>query len=368
MRVQFGNPNPVEGDDHIPVERDGPCVTYVEGLNGSAFDPDLDLSDFKGKLLDALTQRQGVINMPNSGDILAMVHPAGVMANHAGAPPSWIWSDNEEFAQLLGRYYECPVGLPEDVEDTHFTLAGPPGVGGSVVDMQMNTTQNGRDIIARSLGGVVGATGKGSGCTATVLTTASTYTTNQWAGYLCVVADTTNSQCVYGLIQSNTNTSSASTVTVDRWYNAATPSGSSSSGVGAAATTPAAGYEFIILSNAAPAFFVGISASSTAPATPDTHTTLTSEITTGSGGLIRTGIGAGVVVAHSASAATWTLTCTFTANGSDSLPVTIASYGVFNSAVVTDVPNMLSYNTISPTATISASGDVLTLTVTYTTS
>lgn len=43
--------------------------------------------------------------------------------------PTWVWSDNEAFAVLLGHYFGCPVGRPDDVEATHHTLSGPPGVG-----------------------------------------------------------------------------------------------------------------------------------------------------------------------------------------------------------------------------------------------
>jgi hypothetical protein len=54
----------------------------------------------------------------------------------------------------------------------------------------------------------------------------------------------------------------------------------------------------------------------------------------------------------------------FTANGSDSLPVTIGKRGVFDAA---SAGNMVFETLVSPTATISASGDQLTLTDTVTT-
>jgi hypothetical protein len=104
--------------------------------------------------------------------------------------------------------------------------------------------------------------------------------------------------------------------------------------------------------------FVGITANSTAPAAGDT--TLTGEITTAGGGLVRqTG-----VYAHTNGTATYTVTTVFTANGSDALPVTIAKRGVFTA---TPSGGTLVYETlVSPTATLSASGDVLTLTDTVT--
>ena len=103
--------------------------------------------------------------------------------------------------------------------------------------------------------------------------------------------------------------------------------------------------------------WVALTANATAPSA--SNTTLTAEITTGGGGLIRQ---AGVY-AHTASTATYTITTTFTANGSDSLPVTIAKRGMFDAA---SSGNMVYETLLSSTATLSASGDSLTLTDTIT--
>jgi len=50
---------------------------------------------------------------------------------HAVGQPSWVWSDNPDFAVLLGEYFHCPVGMPDDVEATHYTshagVSYPPG-------------------------------------------------------------------------------------------------------------------------------------------------------------------------------------------------------------------------------------------------
>lgn len=99
--------------------------------------------------------------------------------------------------------------------------------------------------------------------------------------------------------------------------------------------------------------WVAITANSTAPAAGDT--TLTGEIVTGGGGLVRQ-VG---VYAHTNGTSNYTLTTTFTANGSDTLPVTIAKRGVFDAAAA----GTLVFTTlVSPTATLSAAGDSLTLT------
>lgn len=110
-------------------------------------------------------------------------------------------------------------------------------------------------------------------------------------------------------------------------------------------------------SRAAAADYLALTANSTAPAAGDT--TLTAEITTAGGGLVR----ATATYAHTTSTSTYTLTKTFTANGNDSLPVTIAKVGVFNASS----SGTLVWSTLlGTTATISASGDALTVTETIT--
>jgi hypothetical protein len=72
--------------------------------------------------------------------------------------------------------------------------------------------------------------------------------------------------------------------------------------------------------------YVGLTANATAPGATDT--TLTGEITTASGGLIRVA----AAYSHTTGSATYTLTNTFTTNGFDTLPVTVAKAGVFDAA------------------------------------
>lgn len=110
-------------------------------------------------------------------------------------------------------------------------------------------------------------------------------------------------------------------------------------------------------SRAAAADYLALTANSTAPGAGDT--TLTAEIATGGGGLIR----AQATYAHTGGQATYTLTKTFTANGSDSLPVTIAKVGVFNASS----SGTLAWETLlSSTATLTASGDSIAVTETIT--
>lgn len=102
--------------------------------------------------------------------------------------------------------------------------------------------------------------------------------------------------------------------------------------------------------------YTAITANTTAPAATDT--TLTGEITTAGGGLIRK---AGTY-AHTTGAASYTITTVYTANGSDALPVTIGKRGTFDAA---SGGNLVFETLVTPTATLSAVGDQLTLTDTF---
>lgn len=88
-------------------------------------------------------------------------------------------------------------------------------------------------------------------------------------------------------------------------------------------------------------------------------TTLAGEITTASGGLVR----AQMTYAHTAGTNTSTLTRTWTANGSDSLPVVLASWAVFNASTAGTMGNE---DALNATATLTISGDSTTVTFTLT--
>jgi len=196
----------------------------------------------------------------------------------------------------------------------------------------------GNDAQARQMGGdIVGVTGTttSSPTGTTASDTGKAWTSNQWAGHVIVMAG------VFGVIVSNTST----VATVDRWYNPATPGG-------AAGSTPASGV-YQILGGGAPAIFMGLTADSGAANATDT--TLPSEITTAGGGLIRKIC----AYAHTTGVASYTLTAVFTANGTDSLPVTVAKMGIFTSLLS---GQMLFETLLSAPATFNTSGDQLTVT------
>jgi hypothetical protein len=205
---------------------------------------------------------------------------------------------------------------------------------------------SGRDLQALTMGGDITAfTGTATATSATSLTVASGFTASAYIGKI-VVAGTTPGTAVYGIITANTTT----VLTIDRWYNPLTPSG-------AAATTPSATTTFIIMPYGAGAPWMALTANASAAAGADT--TLTAEITTGGGGLIRK-LG---TYAHTAGVASYTITTVYTANGSDALPVTVAKMGCFNSIT----GGTMAFETLlNATATLTLSGDQLTVTDTVT--
>lgn len=202
----------------------------------------------------------------------------------------------------------------------------------------------GADGQACAMGGdVAGYTGTASGTTtATTLTATGTpWVASAFIGHIVV---TTSAAMAYGVITANTT----SALTVDRWYQLGLPGG-------AVATTPTNTTTFAILPGNAPYWYMALTADATAPALGDT--TLTTEITTAGGGLIRQL----ATYAHTGGAASYTLAATFTANGTDSLPVTVAKIGIFNT--LTGATGRMQFETKpTATATLSASGDQVTIT------
>lgn len=209
----------------------------------------------------------------------------------------------------------------------------------------------GRDIESDSLLGFI----TGYRGTATTAPAATTFTTDGVNIPLnSVVGRIISTATVFGIIQSNTSAAS-SVLTIDRWYAAdALPATVGT----AAATTPAAGTWQILPGNA-PGAYMGLTATAT-PAV-DGDTVLTGEITTASGGLIRQL----TTYAHTASGTTTTLTKTFTCNGSDSLPVTVAQVGVFQGVVVAS-SRMIFRTVLNATMAFSLSGDQGSVTETVT--
>jgi hypothetical protein len=195
-----------------------------------------------------------------------------------------------------------------------------------------------------AVGSVTGEANTATATSATSLTrSGATWTVNQWTSYVLVAASG-----VYGNILSNT----ATVLTIDRWYNAATPGG-------AAGTTPGATTTYTIMPYGGGAMFMGLTTNATAVGAGDT--TLPTEITTAGGGLIRKI----ATLSHTAGASTGTVSAVFTVNASDTgLPVTIAKMGI--SASLLSTMNNLLQTVLTTSATLSAIGDQLTVTDTIT--
>ena len=196
----------------------------------------------------------------------------------------------------------------------------------------------GNDMVCAEMGGdTIGYSGTATAATATSLTATGTpWVASAYIGHIVVA--TTTVLC-YGVITANTT----SVLTVDRWSLAATPDTT-------AATTPSATTPFIILPGNAPAFFMALTANSSAAAATDT--TLASEIVTA--GLIRKK----ATYAHTTGTSTYTLTGSYTAQAGD-VPVTVAKIGVFTSIT----GGIMMFETLlNATATLSATGDPLTVT------
>lgn len=368
MLLELGNADPILPDGDDP--RQGWCTTYVEipddpenfGEDHHAYqqviDPAFDGETLRRHLSEQLLEGDGrVTHLPGHESVIAVASPFGIWNAHAkrGTKPKWInlvSGDDKarETVRILADYYGCSIGRPVGYEDTHWTVAGPPGAHPDPAsDVTMNITQNGRDIQARvAFGGAVGLVGTATATGTTSLTeSGATWTSNQFQGFRVVALATG----VWANIISNTST----VLTLDRWYTPATPGGS-------AGATPSGTTGFVIMDGGAPSWFMGLSTSTTGVGTPSTNTTLPSEITTSGGGLVRQIC----PWAHTASAATTTLTPVYTANGSDSLPVIVGSIGTANSMVPTSTPNLFFNTVFSSTATLSSIGDQLTVTQTIT--
>ncbi len=52
----------------------------------------------------------------------------GLWSYHSDSPATWVESDSPGLSALLAEHFGCPEGAPGDLEDTHWTRAGRPGV------------------------------------------------------------------------------------------------------------------------------------------------------------------------------------------------------------------------------------------------
>jgi hypothetical protein len=365
VKVLLGNTHPYSGknEDGTPKLADlggAPVVTEVrvpdadeDGLGGYSFDPTVDVHELQNHLYR--TRNTGITKREKDEALLAFVHDSGAWASHSAADaPSWVAADDPAFADVLAAFYNCPnIGDTATAEaaanSTHWTRWGEPGSlptpAGS--DIKNLLTQTGRNILDASFlgGGQLGYAGTATATgTASLTATGTPWTASAYIGMVVVA-----SAGAYGVILSNTT----SVLTIDRWYTLATPGGS-------AASTPSGTTTFVIVNGGAFAMFMGLSNTNITPAVTDT--TMTGEITTASGGLIRKIY----TWAHSAGTTTTTATGVFTVNGSDTIPVTVYAMNISTSLLTGSTVTMAYETSLSASATLSAIGDQLTVTETIT--
>jgi hypothetical protein len=352
---------------HLDRLEGAPTVTYatVGHTNAGLHDSGIEIPKFKAHLYESVIMNKGITNFERAGvtdgagaaALCDLVHPEGSwMANSLDARPTWVWSDEPEFGKMLSDFYEIPYGRPNDLFLTHYTQFGPPGstppvispLVANVKDIVNLLVNTGRDMWAQGQGRsqvVLAQQTATASSTTTITGTGTPFTASAYIGMI-VVDNTTG---VWGNIQSNTT----SQLTVDRWYNPATPGST-------AGSTPGTTDKFTIVQGVSPAQFMGITANSSAASATDTQ--LTGEIVTSGGALVR----AVTTYAHSAGTNTYTSANTFTANGTDTVPVTIAKMALFNSIVVASTINMWFETLLNATATLTISGDAVTITDTVT--
>jgi len=345
-----------DSDEHLHPELAAALSAVPDGPNKRAL---------RKQLIDGhFAHDSGVKGLPNHEALVCVIHPSGAWRAHANAEPTWVWSDNAVLQAMLADYYGVPAGHPDDFRDSHWHrfngISYPPG---TVHDVQVDMIKvnGGYDAESWMFGGGPNLNG-GSWSSGSATSTSGTSLTNTGTTFptatvngevglagqmVCAGPNTSGTgSTVFGIITTNSGT----VLTVDQWY---APNGL---GVG---TTPNGTATYQIVPGASVFPYVALDSSTHTPAASDTA--LTTEVYAASGGLNRKI----APYAHTAAANTYTLTPVYTANGNDSLPVTIKNIGVFNS-VVHSQGILLFYTTLNATATLSASGDQLTVTETIT--
>lgn len=147
-QIQFGNPAPVHSPNGDREPLPGPAVTYLsipdgEDTHGVSLYGVVDGHDVAGFDADGAHETtlprhpaELTLQIAQNGHLLtraagheAFLSAVATWTAHSSAAPSWVWSDNAELERQLSEWYGCPTGVPADVEATHHTDAGPPGIG-----------------------------------------------------------------------------------------------------------------------------------------------------------------------------------------------------------------------------------------------
>lgn len=362
MQLILGNESP------RGVNYPAPCVTYVEIPDGYTLPEEHDDSLFPEELAQTLStvepeERRVVIQgylahpsrvkgLPNHEVLAAILHPVGVVAMHHTQTPTWAESDNPTLDKLVKELYGIP-GVPDDLEATHYTYAGPPGVypdGNSAATMLK--PNGGQDSQAWMMGGrsLIGDANIGATVTFTassVVDTVKLWPTDRWKGNMVVAGG------FLSIVTSNNST----TLNIDRWYD---PAGMPLTVATPAAATPAANGQYVIVPGNAPAGYVALGNTNTAPSSTDVN--MADEILTSGGALLRKL----AIYTKTAGAPNYTLTPAWTANASDSLPVTVYRLAVHQSVERSAAMGILFETGITQPPTLRVANDQLVLTETIT--
>jgi hypothetical protein len=282
----------------------------------------------------------------------------------------------EDVQRFLSEYWGCPPakdyfraddpGELQIKKELQYWTRTPPGElpgGLTLPDAKALYVNTGRVISNyNDGGGHVGAIGVGSAATSTGFTVSGTpgWASNELVGLRVVMYSTTSNNMVWGNITAN-GTGTNPTVTVDQWYVAATPGGS-------AGTTPTTPWAFMVLDGGyVSSWFCALATGANSPAATDTTLATNSNTEVVSGTV--SGMGRKIApYAQTSGVASRAITLTpvWTAGGTG-LPITVTTLGVFVSMVVGTAATMKFETTLTPSsATISATGDQLTVTETVT--
>lgn len=354
------------------IERDAPSITQFSIPDHYTVDETTDVDEYRTHLYESAFKgggRAGITRRPNDEALLVVTHAgAGAWGFHSAENPTWVsCPENPVLEAQLAAFYGCPAGKPADADFTHYSLGGGPGEDFRVPKaphLDMLLVNSGRDRWAQLEGGgpsttaTAGTTGTATSTSTSSLTnTGASWTVNAYTGMIVFAGS------AYGIIESN----SATVLTIDRWYAPGSPGG-------AAASTPSGTSVYVIAPCSAPAMFVGLSTTNSAPAAGDT--TMAGEIINGtpSGenntiGTLPTGLLRQIAPwGHTAGANTYTLTPVYTVNSNESgaLPLTIYRIGCFISIIQGWSGSMFFETSLSASATVSAVGDQLTVTETVT--
>jgi hypothetical protein len=143
VRAQLGSDRAVESTNRTVTAEEHSKAELVKMAEDASIDTGGDKAILASRL-SATTERRALpdprvttIEFPEGTTLAeAFVSIAtgagggrGLWHYHSDGPATWVDSDSPGLAQLLSEHFGCPIGAPDDVEDTHWTPAGRPGVG-----------------------------------------------------------------------------------------------------------------------------------------------------------------------------------------------------------------------------------------------